>query len=419
MNGSKQQTVAAWIGVDWADEAHAVCEYNVGKETKLKYELTHGAEPLQQWLNGLREHYAGQGVAVILEQSRGGLIHALMTTEFVSIYPVNPQSLAQFRKAMYPSGAKHDPPDAELLSDMVRQNPHRFRAWKPGDEQSRGLRLLTEARRKFVDDMTALTNQLTSALKDYYPQALSWIGDLAGEQACEFLERWPSLMELQKTRSFRVRDFFRQHGRPNPEALKQKLLEMQKATPLTTDGPVIQAGVLKVQALVAQIRALRPMIEKYDREIERLFQQHPDRPIFESFPGAGRVLAPRLTAAFGADRDRYHSALEIQELSGIAPVTERSGKKQWVHRRWACPRFVLQTFHEFADQARKFSAWSKAFYQQQRDRGNDHHAAVRALAYKWIRIMYRCWKDRLLYDDAVYTRSLAKRGSTLLKTVEI
>src|SRR6185295_15740384 len=113
------------------------------------------------------------------------------------------------------------------------------------------------------------------------------------------------------------------------------------------------------------------------------------------------------------DRDRFEAPAEMQQFSGIAPVTERSGKSIWVHRRWACPKFVLQTFHEFADQARKFSAWSKLYYQQQRSRGNDHHAAVRALAYKWIRIMFRCWKDRRTYDDAIYTKSLAERGSAL------
>ena len=170
---------------------------------------------------------------------------------------------------------------------------------------------------------------------------------------------------------------------------------------------------MMVRGLVLQIEPLRGVIEKYDAEIARVFQQHPDRAVFESFPGAGKVLAPRLAAAFGADRDRFEAPVEMQQFSGTAPVTERSGKSKWVHRRWACPKFVLQTFHEFADQARKFSAWSKIYYQQQRARGSDHHAAVRALAYKWIRIMFRCWKDRRPYDEAIYTKSLARRGSAM------
>jgi len=410
---SREKEIVAWIGVDWADESHHVSEYKVETGSRASYVIPHKAESLQEWLNQLQNRYTGKRIAVVLEQARGGLIYALMRTDFIEIYPVNPQSLAKYRKALYPSGAKSDPPDAELLGDMVRQNVDRFRAWVPGDEQTRGLQLLTESRRKLVDDMTARTNQLTSVLKTYYPQALQWAGDLTSEQACAFLEKWPTLMELQKNRPFRIREFYEKYGRPKREALNQIVGEIQKAQPLTSDSAVVMAGVMMVETLIAQIRALRMAIEKYDQQIERLFQQHPDRAVFESFPGAGKVLAPRLLAAFGADRDRFENAAQVQQFSGIAPVTERSGKMKWVHRRWACPKFVLQTFHEFADQARKFCTWSKLYYREQRALGKEHHATVRALAYKWIRIMFRCWKDGKAYDERLYTKSLAARGSAL------
>jgi transposase len=408
-----QKEIVGWIGVDWADESHHVSEYRVETGSGESYAIRHTAESLQEWLNQLRERYNGKRIAIVLEQARGGLIYALMSTNFIEIYPVNPQSLAKYRKALYPSGAKSDPPDAELLRDMVRQNPERFRAWSPGDEQTRSLQLLTEGRRKLVDDMTALTNQLISALKTYYPQALNWAGDLTSEQACAFFEKWPTLMELQKSRPFRIREFYEKYGRPRREVLNQRVSEIQKAQPLTLDSAVVMSSVMMVQALVAQIRPLRMAIEKYDQEIERLFQQHPDRAVFESFPGAGKVLAPRLLAAFGADRDRFENAVQVQQFSGIAPVTERSGKMKWVHRRWACPKFVLQTFHEFADQARKFCSWSKLYYRQQRALGKEHHAALRSLAYKWIRIMFRCWKDHKPYDDGIYIKSLAAHGAAL------
>ena len=405
--------IVAWIGVDWADESHQVSAYEVETGNRESYAIPHRTEKLQEWVNQLRNRYSGKRIAVVLEQARGGLIYALTSTDFIEIYPVNPQSVAKYRKALYPSGAKSDPPDAELLADMVRHNTGRFRAWAPDDEKTRGLQLLTHGRRKLVDDMTSLTNQLTSVLKTYYPQALNWSGDLNSEQACAFLEKWPTLTELQKSRPFRIREFYKKHGRPKREALNVMVAEMQKAQPLTLDSAVVVAGGMMVNALIAQIRSLRPAIEKYDQEIERLFQQHPDRVVFESFPGAGKVLAPRLLAAFGADRDRFENAMQVQQFSGVAPVTERSGKMKWVHRRWACSKFVLQTFHEFADQARKFCSWSKLYYRQQRAIGKEHHAAVRALAYKWIRIMFRCWKDRKAYDDAIYTKSISARGSGL------
>src|SRR6266404_517507 len=350
---NRQEAIVAWVGIDWADESHQVCEYEVGTGNKQIYAVEQNAESLQEWINQLRiRHGGGKRIAVVLEQARGGLIYALMSTDFIEIYPVNPQSLAKFRQALYPSGAKSDPVDAELLEEMVRQNPGRFRAWVPGDAQTRSLQLLTEGRRKFVDDMTALTNQLTSALKTYYPQALDWAGELSREQACAFLEKWPTLSDLQKTRAFRIREFYQKYSRPEREALDQRVRQIEKAQPLTQDPAVVMAGVMMVRTLVGQIEPLRAAVEKYDVEIARIFQQHPDRAVF-------------------------------------------------------------QRFHEFADQARKFCAWSKLYYQQQRAHGKEHHAAVRALAYKWIRIMFRCWKDHKPYDDSRYMKSLVQRGSPL------
>ena len=126
-------------------------------------------------------------------------------------------------------------------------------------------------------------------------------------------------------------------------------------------------------------------------------------------------MCPRLAAAFGTDRDRWTSAAELQAYAGIAPVTERSGKSTWVHHRLACPKFLKQTFHEFADQSIRFSRWARAYYDQQRGRGADHHAALRALAFKWMRILFRCWKERRPYSEEVYIAALRRRASPLAK----
>jgi hypothetical protein len=94
-------------------------------------------------------------------------------------------------------------------------------------------------------------------------------------------------------------------------------------------------------------------------------------------------------------------------------VTETTGKKKWVHFRWASAKFLRQSFHEWAGHSIAQSVWARAYYQQQRERGQDHHAAVRAFAFKWIRIVFRCWQDRVAYDENKYVAALAKRGSPL------
>jgi transposase len=416
-SASTPETVAAWVGLDWADQRHQVCLYEVESGQVESYSLEQTPEAFAGWLGQLRQRYGGAKVAVVLEQARGAVIYALLSCDFLVLYPVNPQSLAHYRKAYASSGAKSDPGDAQLLVEMVRKSPERFHPWRPDDADTRSLQLLVEGRRKLVDQKTALTNQLTGLLKGYYPQALEWAGELGSRPAGEFLTKWPTLSALQQAKPAQLRKFYQEHGRPTAQQLDQRLEQIRQARPLAQDPAVLLAGTLLAEALVGQIRPLLAALEQFDREIARLFGRHPDRPLFESFPGAGPVLAPRLLAAFGADRERWQSAADVQQLSGIAPVTEQSGRRRWVHWRLACPKFLRQSFQEFADRSRHWSDWARAFYQRQRDRGKGHHAAIGALAYKWIRILFRCWQSRTPYDEQRYLAALEKRNSPLLASI--
>ena len=319
-----EKQIRAWIGIDWADEKHDVSLYDVGTGKHEALIIRQSPEALQEWLGQLRSRYEGGYVAVVLEQGRGGLLNALMGCEFLVLYIINPKSLSSFRDAFYGSGATSDPVDAALMRDMVRQNPSRFRAWRPDDVMTRSLRLLTEGRRHLVNQSTALTNQLTALLKGYYPQALSWVGTLDTAWACDFLEQWPTLQSLQASSRRQILRFYEKHPRASLD-LGEQLKQIQDARALTQDAAVVESSALMVHALVSQLRPLLASIAEFDRKIAMIFRKHPDRPIFESFPGAGAALAPRLIAAFGTDRDRFQAATEMQELAGIAPVTEKSG----------------------------------------------------------------------------------------------
>ena len=411
--------VAAWVGLDWADQQHVICLYEVATGQSTVSRLEQKPEALQDWLSQLRQRFGGARVAIVLEQARGAVIYALLSADFVRLYPVNPQSLASYRKAYAPSGAKSDPADAVLLMEMVRKSPERFRIWKPDDADTRSLQLLTENRRQLVNQKTALTNQLTSLLKTYYPQALELAGALDSLQACDFLKRWPTLEALQQARPGQIRQLYREHGRPRSEQLDRRLEQISQARPLTSDPAALLSGSMMVRVLVEQLRPLLAAVERFDRQIAVIFGKHPDRPLFDPLPGAGAVLAPRLVAAFGTDRDRFQSAQQAQQLFGIAPVTEQSGKQRWVHWRWACPKFLRQTFHEFAGHSRHWCGWAQALYQRLRRCGKGHHAALRVLAFKWIRILFHCWKTRTRYDEQIYLKSLQKRNPTLWAEIQL
>jgi transposase len=408
---------AAYVGIDWADQTHFLSLCEADNQKVERHKLAHKPEALVQWISDLQQRFSGRRIAVALEQSRGALVYALMNYEFLVLYPVNPKALAKFREAFYVSGAKDDPLDSDLLLELVTLHRARLRAWQPDDELTRTISLLVEYRRELVDTQTSLTNRLSDLLKLYFRQALDWAGDLATVQACDFLERWPTLTQVRQATTTELLQFYSVHGCRKAALIEQRLRQIETAQPLTTDGAVITASVTMVQASIAQLRPLMVSIKEMDKQIAELFAQHDDHELFSSFPGAGAVLAPRLLSAMGSNRGRFVTAQDVQQLSGIAPVIERSGKTCFVHRRFACPKFLRQSFHEYAAQSIRWAPWARAYYDRQRQRGNGHHAAVRSLAFRWIRIMFRCWQDRVPYSEETYQQALRRRGSELPKLI--
>jgi transposase len=409
---------AAFIGLDWGSEKHSIALQAAGSKEIERYELKQNPEDLHSWLSRLRDKFCGRPVAVAIEQTKGAVIHALMSYDFVHVFRINPKSMADYRKAFSPGGAKDDPADAEYLLEWVTLHRDRIKPWVPDDPQTRALQRLVEFRREVVNHRVALTNQLIQLLKDYFPQALDWAGEIDKVMACDFLSKWPTLEKVKKAKPGTIRTFYRQHGSRSHELIEARLQAICTAQALTQDVTVIETSVSVVQSILRVLRPTMESIDRIDKEIKTRFDAHPDMAIFNGFPGAGAALAPRLLAAMGSDRSRFESASEVQQYSGIAPVTDRSGKHMWIHRRFACPKFVRQTFHEFAGQSIKWSSWARGYYDMQRDKGKGHHAAVRALAYKWIRIIYRCWKDRVLYNEEIHLNSLRTKGSETLNFID-
>ena len=95
----------------------------------------------------------------------------------------------------------------------------------------------------------------------------------------------------------------------------------------------------------------------------------------------------------------------------MAPVTKSSGKSESIYMRRACPKFARQTFHEFARLSVFRSQWARNYLEYYTAKGKKFNTVVRALAFKWIRILFRCWKNRTPYDEAKYMTRLAKTGS--------
>jgi transposase len=417
MKQEAHEAFAAFIGLDWADAKHDVCLQAAGSEHQEHFSLEHTPEAIDAWVGSLHKRFEGKPIAICLELNKGPIVFALRKYPCFVLFPVNPLTLARYREAFTPSRAKDDPTDAALQLELLRTHRDKLQPLTPQSPPMRALEQLVEHRRRVVGDKVRITNRLTSTLKNYFPHALQWFQDKDTLIFCDFLSRWPTLKAVQLARRATLETFFREHHVRSVDVMTQRINAIKAATPLTTDEGIITPNALLVQALVSQLRATLRAIQDFDHAITQCAQSHPDFPLFQSLPGAGPVFAPRLLVAFGEQRDRYASAAELQQFAGIAPVTERSGKKCWVHWRLQCPTFLRQTFVEWAAESIRHSFWAQVYYQQQRDKGKAHQAAVRALAFKWIRILFRCWQDRTPYDESVYLKALNSRGSSLIQNL--
>jgi transposase len=407
------------IGMDRSDRKVDLHLLDRSASTEESATLATDPAALQAWATDLRQRYPQHRVAIVFEQPANNLIGFLSRYDWITLYPINPISLQKFRETFVVSRAKDDAKDAAFLARLLATHGREFRPWSPEDAPTRQLQRLVVDRRSVVDHRTGLGNRLQALLKDYFPQALDLIGEeVFRPLATAFLQRWPTLQEAQKATAPDLRKFYYGQGSRREPLLQKRLERIRSAVPMTDDPGVLHSYVLRTRLTVEELEHATRTVKAYDRQIEVTFKSHPEHALFDNLPGAGPVFAPRLMASFGTQRERYATAANFQCASGIAPVTKQSGKKRHVHRRYRCSEFFKQSLHEWAAESRFFSAWALAFYQMKRADGMGHHAAVRALAYKWIRVVWRCWQDRTVYQEAQYLAALRKAGSPIIAWME-
>ena len=327
----KSVSFAAFIGIDWADKKHDVCISVPGVDKRERSVIEHRPAALHAWADKLRERFGGAPVAVCLELSQGPIVSALLEHDFFVLFPVQPTTLARYRSAFTTSRAKDDPTDAEYALELLLRHPEKLSRLEPESVPMRSLRRLVEARRTLVDDRVRITNRITAALKAYFPQVLGWFRDKDAAVFADFVERWPTIQDAQRARKETLDAFFRSHNVRYPATIERRIEAIRVEQPLTTDPAVILPMRLLVESLLPQLRAASAAVNRFDDEIARLSSTLPDYELFRALPGAGPALAPRLLVAFGERRERFPDATALQKYAGVAPVTERSGNKSWIH----------------------------------------------------------------------------------------
>lgn len=408
---SNSQEFVAYIGLDWGDKKHAYYLQTQDGSQECGF-LKQTPEDLQQWLQELKTTFKGRPIALALEASKGPVVNALKQCTFLTIHPVHPVMSMRMRQAFRPSGAKDDGPDALLLLEILLHHRDKLRPLLWEESSIRRIDGLSRARRRLVNDRTKLICRLTSMLKEYYPQALELAGtSLSSPMALEFLSRWPDLIDLKRAREQTLRQFYYKRNVRRPERVAQRLEQIKNAKALTTDEAIVSVRKMEVASLVDQLKILEKHIKAMDKAIAEEFKSHENAELFRNLPGAGPTMAPRLLALFNDDTGRYDGPESIQKACGVAPVTERSGQRRRVRWRWHASTFQRQTLVEWAGLTVRDCHWAKQFYERQISRGKKRQTILRALAFKWVRIIWQCLQRGEYYDEQRYLEQLARKNS--------
>jgi transposase len=391
-----------YIGLDWADTHHDVEVLDEAGKRVGARRFAHSHEGL----NAMKEFVLNiaaspEHLACIVETNHGLLITFLLEAG-IPVYPVNPKTANQLRKA---AGAKTDQIDAHLRASMGRFELAELRRLEPDSPTVAELKTLTRDQDALVQTQTRLVNQLTACLKEYYPAALNLFSKLQQRSTLVFLQTYPTPQAAQAASLEEITATLRSGKHTHPGRVAPKIFQEVHRPQLVASVIIVRAKSRLMLSLVKQLLVVIEDIAHYDEEISALFLTHPDQEIWRSLPRAGKRLAPRLLAEWGDDRARYADATSIQALAGTAPVPFQSGNFARAHKRFACLKPLRNALHQFAWQSTLQEPWAAAYYQRKRAEGKTHSMAVRALANVWVRIIYAMWQQGQCYDSAVFEQA--------------
>jgi transposase len=331
------------------------------------------------------------------------------------VFPLNPKAAERYRDRKAPSGHKNDRLDAFCFADALRTDGHLWRVLCPQDPLTKELRMLCRDEITLIEQRTALVNQIQAALNEYYPTALAAFDDWTVAAAWEFILAFPTPHQLASAGKRKWEKFLHVHKlfRHTTYARRMELFAAADRAG-SPSRAVTSAKSLLAVSLARQLRTLQTQLDEYRARINELFNQHPDHDLFGSLPGAGEKLAPRLLAELGADRSVFTDPEALQCFAGAAPVTYQSGGKRRVLFRRACNPTLRATVHLWADCSRARSPWAQAYYQQKREQGMGHAAALRCLAMRWLKILWKMWMERKPYDADRHLRNQTSHGSWVI-----
>ena len=345
---------------------------------------------------------------IAIEVSHGIVVETMLERAF-SVYAINPKQLDRFRDRFSMSGAKDDRRDARVLADSLRTDPQAFRSLAVDDPLIIQLREWSRMWDELQNESIRLTNRFREQLRRYYPQFLELGGELGAPWSLALWERIPSPARAHDVRPGQVRSFLKAHRVRRIDTVR--VLEILRQPAMTVAPGTTEAAQAHIRFLTQRLAVLNEQTKACRKEIESLLEslgapadkdedekcEQRDVAIALSLPGIGTITLAALLAEapgplFGRD---YHA---MRALSGVAPVTQRSGKRARVLMRRGCNPRLRNAVYQWARVAVQHDATSQAKYAALRQRGHSHGRALRSVADRLLAVLCAMLRKRRVYQ---------------------
>ena len=389
-----------FVGDDWAQAHHDVHVMDEGGTRLASRRLPEGMGGIRGFHELVAEHADDPGEVVIgIETDRGLWVDALAAAGY-QVYAINPLAASRYRDRHNLAGAKSDAGDAKVLADLVRTDRHNHRPIAGDSPDVEAIKVLARAHQNLIWARSRHTNQLRSALREYYPSALEAFDDLDDRDTLAVLERAPDPAEGARLSLAQIRAALKRGGRlRNLDRRAQQIQATLRTDQLSAPDAVAAAFAVSVKATVGILQELNRQIDGLEAVLADRFEQHPDAVIYLSMPGLGDVLGARALGEFGDDPNRYADTKSRKNYAGTSPITVASGKKRAVLARHTRNRRLYDAIDLWAFCSLTQSPGCRAFYDQRRNTGDLHHQALRALGNRLVGILHGCLKHQAVYNE--------------------
>ncbi len=338
-----------------------------------------------------------------LENPRSRLVDFLAGRGYTVVL-TNPNAISSYRQSRKPSKAKSDAADAQLIADYAREHHKSLQRIQIPDETIRELSLLLEDRDRLIQQKVRYSNQLTSALKEYFPQVLEAFCSIDSKCAMNFLKRVDTFAQVKALSKKKLEQLLKECGVHRKDSKERFHAAMNKSEYQISQA-VIKAKTRLKKVIITHLDLLTQQIQEYEAQIQNLMDNSPHGHIFQSLPGASYILGAKLLVLYST-RD-FNNASEAQQLFGTAPYTATSGQARYVGFRKGANKLGRNTFQQFAKCSTRSSIWAKKQYQKRCNQGKGSQHAYRCLANTWVKITFAMWQSRTPYDETKHMASIA------------